>query len=108
MKRSTLKRFVRLDRFDEHMELHRLDCSSSHRNLENYGFMRRFLAETPPEEVRPIRLLTGDDLIGLGFRPGPKFREILESVEDAQLEGRIQTHDDAMVWVRKSYEAPTT
>jgi poly(A) polymerase len=108
MKRSTLKRFVRLDRFDEHMELHRLDCSSSHRNLENYGFMRRFLAETPPEEVRPIRLLTGDDLIGLGFRPGPKFREILESVEDAQLEGRIQTHDDAMVWVRKSYQAPTT
>jgi poly(A) polymerase len=107
MKRSTLKRFVRLDRFSDHMELHRLDCSSSHRNLDNYEFMRRFLAETPPEEVRPIRLLTGDDLIGLGFRPGPEFREILDAAEDAQLEGSINTHDDAMIWVRKYYKAPS-
>ena len=74
MKRSTLKRFVRLDRFEEHLELHRLDCLSSHRNLENYDFVRRFLADTPPEEVRPPRLLTGDDLIGMGFRPGPHSR----------------------------------
>jgi poly(A) polymerase len=107
MKRSTLKRFVRLIRFEEHMELHRLDCSSSHRNLENYGFMRRFLAETPPAEVRPVRLLTGDDLIGLGFRPGPKFKEILEAAEDAQLEGNISTRADAVIWVRKYYRAPS-
>lgn len=107
MKRATLKRFVRLDRFDEHMELHRLDCSSSHRNLENYEFMLRFLAETPPEEVRPIRLLTGDDLIGLGFRPGPEFREILDAAEDAQMEGSIETRDDALIWVRKYYQAPS-
>jgi poly(A) polymerase len=107
MKRSTLKRFVRLDRFEEHMELHRLDCSSSHRNLENYEFMRRFLAETPPAEVRPVRLLTGDDLIGLGFRPGPEFREILDAAEDAQLEGIISSHEDAMIWVRKYYQAPS-
>jgi poly(A) polymerase len=107
MKRSTLKRFVRLDRFEEHMELHRLDCSSSHRNLENYEFMRRFLAETPPAEVRPVRLLTGDDLIGLGFRPGPEFREILDAAEDAQLEGIIGSHEDAMIWVRKYYQAPS-
>jgi poly(A) polymerase len=107
MKRSTLKRFVRLERFAEHMELHRLDCSSSHRNLENYEFMRRFLAETPPAEVRPVRLLTGDDLIGLGFRPGPEFREILDAAEDAQLEGMISSHEDAMIWVRKYYQAPS-
>jgi tRNA nucleotidyltransferase/poly(A) polymerase len=107
MKRSTLKRFVRLDRFDEHMELHRLDCSSSHRNLDNYEFMRRFLAETPPAEVRPARLLTGDDLISLGFRPGPEFREILDAAEDAQLEGGISTHEDALIWVRKHYQVPS-
>jgi putative nucleotidyltransferase with HDIG domain len=107
MKPSTLKRFVRLNRFDEHMELHRLDCSSSHRNLENYEFMRRFLAQTPPEEVRPVRLLTGDDLIGLGFRPGPEFREILDAAEDAQLEGGILSHEDALIWVRKYYQAPS-
>jgi poly(A) polymerase len=105
MKRSTLKRFVRLERFAEHMELHRLDCSSSHRNLENYDLVRRFLAETPPAEVRPVRLLTGDDLIGLGFRPGPEFREILDAAEDAQLEGIISSHEDAMIWVRKYYQA---
>jgi len=106
MKRATLKRFVRLDRFEEHMELHLLDCSSSHRNLDNYEFMRRFLAETPPEDVRPTRLLTGDDLIGLGFRPGPEFREILDAAEDAQLEGSIGSRDDAFAWVRKHYQTP--
>ena len=74
MKRATLKRFVRLERFDEHLELHRLDCSSSHGHLDNYDFVRRFLAETPPEEVHPIRLLTGDDLIALGYRPGPSVQ----------------------------------
>ena len=105
MKSSTLKRFVRLDRFEEHMELHRLDCSSSHRNLENYEFMRRFLVETPPDEVRPVRLLTGDDLIGMGFRPGPEFKEILNAAEDAQLEGTIRTHEDAVIWLRKHYQA---
>jgi len=102
MKLSTLKRFVRLDRFEEHLELHRLDCSSSHRNLENYEFVRRFLAETPPEEVRPPRLLTGDDLIALGFRPGPGFRAILEAVEDAQLNGRISTREEALQLARQS------
>jgi poly(A) polymerase len=105
MKRSTLKRFVRLDRFEEHMELDRLDCSSSHRNLENYEFMRRFLAETPSDQVRPVRLLTGDDLIGMGFRPGSQFKEILHAAEDAQLEGGIRTHDDAVRWLRKNYQA---
>jgi len=105
MKRSTLKRFVRLDRFEEHMELHRLDCSSSHRNLENYEYMRRFLAETPPAEVRPVRLLSGDDLIDMGFRPGPEFKKILHAAEDAQLDGGLQTHEDALIWLRKHYQA---
>src|SRR6202044_2323260 len=74
MKPATLKRFVRLNRFEEHLELHRLDCLSSHGNLDNYEFMRQFLAETPPEEVRPARLITGDDLIALGLKPGPRFK----------------------------------
>jgi tRNA nucleotidyltransferase/poly(A) polymerase len=101
MKPATLKRFARLDRFEEHLELHRLDCMSSHRNLDNYEFMRRFLAETPPEEVHPARLLTGDDLISLGLKPGPRFKEILETAEDAQLDGKIATHDEAMRWAKE-------
>jgi poly(A) polymerase len=102
MRASTLKRFIRLPRFEEHLELHRLDCMSSHRRLESYGFVRRVLAETPTEQIRPPRLLTGDDLVEMGHRPGPSFREILNAVEDAQLEGRLKTKDDAREYVRSN------
>ena len=102
MRQSTLKRFVRLPRFEEHLELHRLDCLSSHRNLENYEFVRRFLAETPPAEVRPARLISGDDLIALGLKPGPEFKEMLRAIEDAQLEGAIKTRDEALARVRQA------
>jgi poly(A) polymerase len=102
MKPSTLKRFVRLNHFDEHLELHRLDCMSSHRNLDNYEFVRRFLAETRPEEIRPARLVTGDDLIAIGLRPGPAFRAILDAVEEAQLNGRISTREEALQLARTS------
>jgi poly(A) polymerase len=104
MKPSTLKRFVRLDRFDEHLELHRLDCSSSHRNLENYDFVRRFLAETPPGQVRPPRLVTGDDLISLGYAPGPPFHAILEAVEEAQLNGKVTTREAALRLVQQMFK----
>ena len=105
MKASTLKRFVRADRFDEHLELHRLDCTSSHGHLENYEFVQRFLAETPPEQVRPPRLVTGDDLIALGYKPGPPFSAILEAVEEAQLNGKIATREEALKLVRDSFGA---
>jgi poly(A) polymerase len=97
MKPATLKRFVRMDKFDEHLELHRLDSLSSHRMLDNYDFVNRFIAETPPAEVRPTRLLTGDDLIALGLKPGPRFKAILYNVEEAQLNGAVQTHEDALL-----------
>jgi poly(A) polymerase len=104
MKQSTLKRFVRLPRFEEHMELHRLDCLSSHGSLENYEFVKRFLAETPPEAVRPQRLLTGEHLKAMGFQPGPMFREILQAVEDAQLEGTIRNHEEAAGFVEARFK----
>jgi poly(A) polymerase len=103
MKASTLKRFVRLPRFEEHMELHRLDCLSSHRHLESYTFVQQVLAETPPEQIRPPRLLTGDDLQELGYKPGPIFSEILRSVEDAQLEGQLRSRQEAEEYVRERF-----
>jgi poly(A) polymerase len=103
MKKATLKRFVRLPRFDEHMELHRLDCVSSHRNLDSYQFIQRFLAETPPEQVHPQRVLTGNDLSEMGYIPGPRFSEILKAVEDAQLEGQIHTKDEARNLVQSRF-----
>jgi poly(A) polymerase len=103
MKASTLKRFVRLPRFEEHLELHRLDCLSSHGSLEAYDFVRRFIEETPAEQVRPPRLVTGDDLKGLGLKAGPSFRKILDAVEDAQLNGTVHTREEALEMVRGAY-----
>jgi tRNA nucleotidyltransferase/poly(A) polymerase len=101
MKPATLKRFVRLEDFGEHLELHRLDCSSSNGHLENYEFARRFIEETPPEQVRPPRLISGDDLIAFGLRPGPNFKEILYAVEEAQLNGSLASREDALQFIRK-------
>ncbi len=103
MRTSTLKRFVRLPHFEEHLELHRLDCLSSHGNLDSYGAVQRFLAETPAEQVRPQRVLTGTDLSEMGYIPGPVFSEILRAVEDAQLEGRVTTKEEAEDFVRKRF-----
>jgi poly(A) polymerase len=96
MRESRLKRFLRMPKFDEHLELHRLDCLSSHGNLENYDFALRKLQEAPPEQLRPKPLITGRDLIAAGFAPGPKFSTALHRVEDAQLEGRAITRDEAL------------
>jgi len=103
MKPSTLKRFVRLPLFDEHMALHRLDCLSSHRRLDHYEFIGRLLRETPPEEINPPKLLTGDDLREMGYQPGPIFSQILRRLEDAQLESEIQTREQAQELVRRSF-----
>jgi poly(A) polymerase len=95
MKSATLKRFLRLPCFDEHLELHRLDCMASHGDLTLYDFTRDRYENTPPEEIRPEPLLNGNDLIALGLKPGPAFKEILAAIEDAQLEGRIHTSHEA-------------
>jgi poly(A) polymerase len=103
MRTSTLKKFVRLPHFEEHLALHRLDCLSSHRHLDSYEFVRRFLEVTPPEQVRPERLLTGDDLQAMGFRPGPLFAQILRALEDGQLEARIRTRQEAEEYVLSNF-----
>jgi len=105
MKESTLKKFLRLPRFDEHMALHRADCLASHRNLATYEFIRQKREEIPPEKMRPAPLVTGEDLISQGHTPGPKFREILNAVEDAQLEGRLPSRDAALEFVRREFPA---
>jgi poly(A) polymerase len=103
MKESTLKKFLRMPAFDEHLALHRADCLASHRNLSTYEFVQQKQAEIPPEKMRPLPLVTGDDLIAEGHLPGPKFREILNAVEDAQLEGRLPSRDAALEFVRREF-----
>ncbi len=105
MRESTLKRFLRQPDFEEHMELHRLDCLSSHGGLDSYQFVRRKQMEVPPEQLKPAPLLTGRELIAAGYRPGPMFGIVLSEIEDAQLEGRISTAEEAMEMARVKLES---
>ena len=106
MKPATLKRFLRLPRFDEHMAMHRMDCLASHCDLGLYDFVAEKLRTTPPDEIRPEPLMSGLDLIELGYSPGPRFKEILAAVEDAQLEGKLHTRDEAVAWVEDAFRRP--
>lgn len=103
MRESTLKRFLRLPRFEEHLELHRLDCRNSNGHLETYAFVSEKLHEMKPEELKPPRLLTGNDLIDHGYRPGPEFGEMLQAVEDAQLEGRVRDRIEALALIEERF-----
>lgn len=103
MKASTLKRFVRRSHFAEHLELHRLDCLASHGQLGAYHFVRDYAMNLKPEEARPPRLLTGEDLIELGYSPGPDFKKMLTALEDAQLENQIVDRESAIEFVRQKF-----
>jgi poly(A) polymerase len=103
MKESTLKRFFRLHGFEEHLALHRLDCVSSHGSLESYEFAREKFQAVPAEVVRPVLWVTGKDLIGAGYRPGPEFKEMLRVAEDAQLEGLIHSREEGLALVRERW-----
>jgi poly(A) polymerase len=103
MKESTFKRFVRMPRFDEHLQLHRMDCLSSHGNLASYNFTSEKIASMPLAAIRPEPLITGDNLIAAGYKPGPRFKEILSAVEDGQLEGRLHSRDEAMTFVGSEF-----
>jgi putative nucleotidyltransferase with HDIG domain len=103
MKASTLKRFFRLENFPEHLAMHRMDCMAAHRNLEIYDYVRERYDSVPQEEVRPKPLLTGRELIAAGYAPGPAFKEMLQTVEDAQLEGVIATQEQALALVRERF-----
>ena len=106
MKESTLKRFMRLPGFEEHLELHRLDCLASHRDLSLYEFANEKFSNTPEQEIRPAPLINGRDLIENGWRPGPQFRTVLQAVEDAQLEGLLHTREEAMSFVATNFRKP--
>jgi len=102
MRSATLKRLLREDGIDELLELVRLDTLSSSGDLRPYEFCKEKLAALGPEQITPPRLLSGKDLIALGLPPGPRFKEMLDAVEEAQLEGRLHTHEDALAWVRQT------
>lgn len=105
MRSSTLKRFLRTDRFEDHLALHRIDCLSSHGELDNYAFCKAALEDLEPEQIRPVPLINGRDLIAMGQKPGPAFKQVLRAVEDAQLEGRVTRRDEALRLAAQVFES---
>jgi putative nucleotidyltransferase with HDIG domain len=103
MKESTIKRFMRLPGFEEHLALHKADSLASHGILTTYDFLQEKLKETPKENFRPRPLITGNDLIAAGYAPGPRFSEILDAVEDGQLEGQLTSREAAMEFVASNF-----
>jgi poly(A) polymerase len=103
MKASTLKRFFRMEGFEEHLALHRMDCLAASGNLDHWEFVRERYQAMPEDAVRPKPLITGRELIGAGYVPGAQFKEMLQAAEDAQLEGTIRTADEALALVRERF-----
>jgi poly(A) polymerase len=106
MKTSTLKRFLRQENFDEHLALHRMDCMAAHGKLDIYNFVRQQHETMPEETMRPAPLITGRELIAAGYQPGPRFREVLAAIEDAQLDGAITTAEEALTLARTQLREP--
>ena len=105
MRPAKLKRFLRQPNFDQHLELHRLDCTSSHGKLTNYDFAREQLDSLSEEQLRPARLVTGADLLAAGYSAGPRLGKILAAAEDAQLEGAFTTREDAIAWIVRRFSS---
>ncbi len=103
MKESTLKRFVRMPKFDEHLALHRADCLASHGKLGMWEYAKEAWERDEPEAERPKWLVTGKELIEAGYRPGVAFKGMLRAVEDAQLEGRIATAEEGLQLVKREF-----
>ena len=103
MRVAKLKRFMARPTFEDELELHRVDCASSHAMMDNYEFLLKKKEEFANEPIIPPPLVRGEDLIALGLKPGPQFGEILEAVETRQLEGALKDKQEALAWVRKEF-----
>ena len=96
MKKSTFKRFISMDNFDDHLKLHKADCLGSHGDLSLLEFTLNEMKNLENEPTLPKPFINGDDLINLGIKPGPHYKLILNQIFDEQLEGHIKSRDDAL------------
>jgi putative nucleotidyltransferase with HDIG domain len=107
MRPARLRRFMARPHFDEELMLHKVDCESSHGSLDNYDFLLRKKEEFASEPLIPPPLLTGRDLLALGWKPGPIIGKILEAAQTRQLEGTLKTHEEAVDWVKREFAPPS-
>lgn len=105
MRVAKLKRFLARPTMPDELILHRVDCAGSNGDLSNYHFLRQKLEEFAHEPLIPPPLITGRDLMELGHKPGPRFKEILEAVQSRQLEGTLHSREEALEWVREAFPA---
>ncbi len=103
MRVATLKRMMARPTFDDELELHRVDCLGSHGMLDNHATLIAKREEFGNEPLIPEPLLTGHDLIALGWKPGPRFAEILSAVQTRQLEGTFVSRDQALEWLNLEF-----
>ncbi len=104
MKQANRMKIIANENFDNLLELHRLDCVSSNGNLESFEFTKHIKESTPATQIRPERLIDGNDLIALGMKPGKDFKVILEGINDQQREGKVKTRDEALNALRLSVQ----
>jgi poly(A) polymerase len=107
MRPATLKRMMARPHFPLELELHRIDCSSSHGDLKYYEFLKHQLETMKPDEIDPPSLVTGHDLRAMGIPPGRAMGLMLEAIRVAQLEGTVETRDSALALAKKMASEPT-
>ncbi len=103
MKQSTLKKFMQRSTFETELIQHKIDCIASHGDISNWRFLNKKLKEFSADQIRPMPLLNGRDLIGAGFTEGPKIGQILKAVEEKQLDGQLASKEEALDWIRKNF-----
>ena len=103
MSMAKLKRFFRLNRFEDHVELAHIHLTAQGDDLGDLQYVRQKGAEWSEQDIFPQPLVTGADLIAMGFVPGPVFKDILTRVEDEQLDGRLTDRAQALDFVRREY-----
>jgi poly(A) polymerase len=101
MRSSTLKRMMARPTFPLELELHRIDCESSHGDLKHYDFLKQQLETMSVEEIDPPPLISGHELLAMGLHPGREVGRIKEAIRVAQLEGTVQTQAEALALARK-------
>ncbi|MEI9961727.1 MAG: CCA tRNA nucleotidyltransferase [Limisphaerales bacterium] len=101
MRKATLRRMLLRETFPLELELHRLDCLGSHGMLEHYEFLVEQAVELAKQPAIRPPLLTGNDLIELGMKPGAAIGALLHEVREKQLQDELKTAEEAKVWVRQ-------
>lgn len=105
MRVATLKRMMARPTFEEELELHRVDCLASHGMLDNHATLIAKREEFGREPLIPEPLVTGHDLIALGWKPGKKFADVLQAVQTRQLEGTLISREEALAWIASEHSS---